>query len=415
MRTALADPQPSPSYTRRDRGSRPTLASMSDNTVENTSSNTTPDSPGHPYRFAVVGLGQIAQQAFLPELAQLPEAQLDAVVTSDPNKAERYHVPGYSYDRYQELLDSGDIDAVYVATPVDRHREFTIPALHAGIPVLCEKPMAPSVDDCQAMLDAADKTGTTLMLAYRMHTDPFMTDLVELVRSGKLGEARYFTSQFSHTINPENHRANHGFWGGPVPDLGVYALNMARNLYEEEPTTVYAIGGHHEGTGLDTTPTVSVSLGFDSGRTAQFTTSYSTSSAEGFTLAASKGTVVSPSAYMWGEGSDLHATVSIADEEGSGTDTTEEWHYNAKDQFAGETRYFLRCVNENKSPEPNGEEGLLDIRVCEAVKESLETGRPVSLEPRTRERRISPDEAQKIPAPSKPGEDDIAVQATEEL
>ncbi len=415
MRTALADPQPSPSYTRRDRGSRPTLASMSDNTVENTSSNTTPDSPGHPYRFAVVGLGQIAQQAFLPGLAQLPEAQLDAVVTSDPNKAERYHVPGYSYDRYQELLDSGDIDAVYVATPVDRHREFTIPALHAGIPVLCEKPMAPSVDDCQAMLDAADKTGTTLMLAYRMHTDPFMTDLVELVRSGKLGEARYFTSQFSHTINPENHRANHGFWGGPVPDLGVYALNMARNLYEEEPTTVYAIGGHHEGTGLDTTPTVSVSLGFDSGRTAQFTTSYSTSSAEGFTLAASKGTVVSPSAYMWGEGSDLHATVSIADEEGSGTDTTEEWHYNAKDQFAGETRYFLRCVNENKSPEPNGEEGLLDIRVCEAVKESLETGRPVSLEPRTRERRISPDEAQKIPAPSKPGEDDIAVQATEEL
>ena len=387
---------------------------MSDNTLENTSSNN-PGSPGHPYRFAVVGLGQIAQQAFLPGLAQLPEAQLAAVATSDPEKAQRYQVPGYSYDQYEDLLHSGNIDAVYVATPVDRHREFTIPALQAGIPVLCEKPMAPSVDDCQAMIDAANETGTTLMLAYRMHTDPFMIDLVELVRSGKLGDARYFTSQFSHTINPENHRANHGFWGGSVPDLGVYALNMVRNLYEEEPTTVYAIGGHHEGTGLDTTPTVSVSLGFDSGRTAQFTASYSTFSAEGFTLAASKGTVVSPSSYMWGEGSDLHATVSIADEEGSGTDTTEEWHYDAKDQFAGETRYFLTCVSENKQPEPDGEEGLLDIRVCEAVKESLETGQPVSLEPRTRDRRISRDEAQEIPAPSKPGEDDIAVKATEEL
>ena len=373
---------------------------MSNNTLENTSSNK-PGSPDLPYRFAVVGLGQIAQLA--------------AVVTSHPEKAKRYDVPGYSYDRYQELLGSGDIDAVYVATPVDRHREFTIPALHAGIPVLCEKPMAPSVDDCQAMIAAANETGTTLMLAYRMHTDPFMIDLVELVRSGKLGDARYFTSQFSHTINPENHRANHGFWGGPVPDLGVYALNMVRNLYEEEPTTVYAIGGHHEGTGPDTTPTVSVSLGFDSGRTAQFTASYSTSSAEGFTLAASKGTVVSPSSYMWGEGSDLHATVSLADKEGSGTDTTEEWHYGAKDQFAGETRYFLTCVGQNKQPEPDGEEGLLDIRVCEAVKESLETGRPVALEPRTRERRISADEAQEIPAPSKPGEDDIAVKATEEL
>lgn len=387
---------------------------MSNNTLENTSSNK-PGSPDLPYRFAVVGLGQIAQQAFLPGLAQLPEAQLAAVVTSHPEKAKRYDVPGYSYDRYQELLGSGDIDAVYVATPVDRHREFTIPALHAGIPVLCEKPMAPSVDDCQAMIAAANETGTTLMLAYRMHTDPFMIDLVELARSGKLGDARYFTSQFSHTINPENHRANHGFWGGPVPDLGVYALNMVRNLYEEEPTTVYAIGGHHEGTGPDTTPTVSVSLGFDSGRTAQFTASYSTSSAEGFTLAASKGTVVSPSSYMWGEGSDLHATVSLADKEGSGTDTTKEWHYGAKDQFAGETRYFLTCVGQNKQPEPDGEEGLLDIRVCEAVKESLETGRPVALEPRTRERRISADEAQEIPAPSKPGEDDIAVKATEEL
>ena len=124
---------------------------------------------------------------------------------------------------------------------------------------------------------------------------------------------------------------------------------------------------------------------------------------------------MSPSSYMWGDGSDLHATVSLADKEGSGTDTTEEWHYGAKDQFAGETRYFLTCVGQNKQPEPDGEEGLLDIRVCEAVKESLETGRPVALEPRTRERRISADEAQEIPAPSKPGEDDIAVKATEEL
>ena len=166
-------------------------------------------------RFAVVGTGQIAQQAFIPGLAQLPEAELAAVVSSDPSKGEHFGVPGYSYDQYAELLASGDIDAVYVATPVHQHAEYTIPALEAGIPVLCEKPMAPSVEDCQRMIDAANKTNTTLMLAYRMHNDPFFLDLVELVQSGGLGELRTFTSSFGHMINPDTTTAESRALGRP--------------------------------------------------------------------------------------------------------------------------------------------------------------------------------------------------------
>lgn len=89
-------------------------------------------------RFAVVGTGQIAQQAFIPGLKQLPEAELAAIVSSDPAKGDAYGVPGYSYDQYAELLKSGDIDAVYVATPVHQHLYYTVPALEAGLPVLCE-------------------------------------------------------------------------------------------------------------------------------------------------------------------------------------------------------------------------------------------------------------------------------------
>lgn len=364
-------------------------------------------------RFAVVGTGQIAQQAFIPGLAQLPEAELAAVVSSDPSKGEHFGVPGYSYDQYAELLASGDIDAVYVATPVHQHAEYTIPALEAGIPVLCEKPMAPSVEDCQRMIDAANKTNTTLMLAYRMHNDPFFLDLVELVQSGGLGELRTFTSSFGHMINPDNHRGKQGFWAGPVPDLGVYPLNTVRNLYREEPTTVHAIGAEQRGSEqhdseLQVTSTVAVTLGFASGRTAQFTASYATVGQQGFTLSGSEGYVQSNAAFQWG----YDAPLSYLIDTGNGPETKE---YSAKDQFAGETRYFLQCVANGERPEADGEEGLMDIRVCEAVLRTLETGETQTLEPAERSQHITADQAVSIPAPRKPEDEELVGIEPEEV
>ncbi|HIW96095.1 MAG TPA: Gfo/Idh/MocA family oxidoreductase [Candidatus Corynebacterium gallistercoris] len=361
------------------------------------------------YRFAVVGAGQIAQQAFIPGLEQLPEAKLVAIVTGSPEKAEAFGVPGYSYDQYSELLNSGDIDAVYVAVPVDQHREYTLPALKAGIPVLCEKPMAASVEDCQAMIEASEQSGAPLMLAYRMHHDPYTLELLDIVRSGTLGELRSFVSTFGHMINPDNHRANNGFWAGPVPDIGLYPLNLVRNLYEEEPTEVFAQGVEHEDSDLAVTPTVAVSLTFPSGKTAQFTVSYASESQQSFSLAGTKGAVYSRSAFMWGEGADLAYTLDLASAEKPETKT-----FLARDQFAGETRYFLQCVESGTQPEANGEEGLMDIRICEAVLKSLETGQPQNLEPAQRTRRIAADQAVSIPAPSTPGEEELTSIIPEE-
>lgn len=351
-------------------------------------------------RFAVVGTGQIAQQAFIPGLKQLPEAQLAAIVTSDPAKAEHFGVPGYTYEQYEELLDSGTIDAVYVATPVHQHAEYTIPALQMRIPVLCEKPMAPSVEDCQEMIDAAEKTGTTLQLAYRMHNDPFLVDLVELANSGKLGDLRTFTASFGHMINPDNHRGKQGFWAGPIPDLGVYPLNTVRNLYGEEPTTVFAIGAEHGDSELEVTPSVAVTLGFANGRTAQLTASYATVSQQGFTLSGSKGYVQTNEAFMWGDDAPLSYTVDLGD----GPETK---NYDAKDQFAGETRYFLQCVRDGVQPEQDGYEGLRDVRVCEAVQRSLATGEVQKLEPIEAPRTISPKQAISIPAAKKPEDSEL--------
>ena len=115
-----------------------------------TSPRTAPSTNG-PVRYAVVGLGQISQQAFLPAMARAGSSVLAALVTGTPDKARElaaeYGVPAYSYEDYPALLASGDVDAVYVATPVFRHREFAEPALEAGVHVLVEKPMETSGAD----------------------------------------------------------------------------------------------------------------------------------------------------------------------------------------------------------------------------------------------------------------------------
>ncbi|MEL4155727.1 Gfo/Idh/MocA family oxidoreductase [Corynebacterium bovis] len=374
-----------------------------DTTPSSTTSPTTTGRP--PVRFAVVGAGQIAQQAFIPGLAHLPEAELAALVTSDPAKGERHGVPAHPYEAYGELLASGDVDAVYVATPVTHHRRYAVEALDAGVPVLLEKPMAPSVEDCQAIIDAAERSGTTLMVGYRMHQDAFLVDLADLARSGSLGDLRTFTATFGHTVNPDNHRSHTGFWGGPLPDLGIYPLNTVRTVFGEEPVTVQAHGVHHAGTGLGVTPTVAVTLGFPGGRSAQFTASYATASVETFTLTGSQGSVTSTAAFMWG--AELAYTVDTGDGPRRRT-------YPAVDQFAGETRYFVHCVREGLRPEPDGEEGLLDIRVCEAVAASLESGSVQTLAPAHRSRRVSRDQVVGIPATPAPAPGDLVGIVPEE-
>src|SRR5580700_776829 len=104
-------------------------------------------------RYAVVGIGWIAQEAVLPAFKNASNSELVALVTGDPKKAEelgpQHHVKkAVSYDEYDELLGGGEIDAVYIALPNHQHREYTVRAARAGVHVLCEKPMAETELDC---------------------------------------------------------------------------------------------------------------------------------------------------------------------------------------------------------------------------------------------------------------------------
>src|SRR5262249_24127556 len=143
-------------------------------------------------RYAVVGLGHIAQVAVMPAFKHAKNSELAALVTGNPEKdrqlRERYHVRAYKYEDLEEGLDKERVDAVYIATPNPLHREHTERAARAGVHVLCEKPMATTQDDCDAMIRAAARNNVKLMIAYRLHFNDANLHAVRLAKSGDLGK-----------------------------------------------------------------------------------------------------------------------------------------------------------------------------------------------------------------------------------
>ena len=355
---------------------------------------------GSKVRYAVVGVGWIAQAVFLPGVEHTGNSEVVALVTGHEDKAakvgEKYGIEKvYTYDELDGLLRSGEIDAVYLATPNFDHLEWAIKVLDAGVHLLVEKPMAVSVEQCEEMMRASQRTGAKLMVAYRLHFEPGTLKAIERVREGEIGTVRFFNSSFSQQVSGQNQRAKHGFWAGPVPDMGPYPLNMVRNLFGAEPIEVSAVGvctdpeRFVDEQGKPFEDTVAVSLKFEAERVASFVLSYSGGDVDEFRVVGNKGDLYSKPAYQVGTAMKHVLTV----EKKASSES-----FRATDQFGGELKYFSDCILHNRNPEPDGEEGMLDIRVIAAIERSLKTGRAEALEPYYRKRRIDLAQAQKLRA-----------------
>jgi predicted dehydrogenase len=358
-----------------------------------------PHTPGSIVRYAVVGGGQISQQAFMPGISQATNSQLAALVTGDPVKARdlaaKYDIPGHGYEDLPKLLASDDIDAYYLATPNALHPELAIPILEAGRHLLLEKAMAASVADCEAIMAAQRRGGGKLMVAYRLHCEPGTLEMIERVRRGDFGDPLFFNASFGQNFAEANHRGHSGYWSGPVPDSGTYPLNAVRNLFGAEPVEVNAIGRKTPGRGFNFDDTVSVSLKFEDGRLAHFLTSYACAPVEEFTLVGTKGKIEAGPCFMFGPkiGITYEATID-------GKTTTHR--ADPVEQFGGEIAYFSDCILHDHEPEPNGEEGMLDVRVLEAIERALETGQPQTLAPYTRKVRPQMDQVRRLPTVPEP-------------
>jgi len=223
------------------------------------------------------------------------------------------------------------------------------------------------------MIAAADTNNVKLMIAYRLHFEEGNLEAIHLARSGKLGNARIFTSEFSQQVVADNIRVSEPVekGGGPVYDMGVYCINAARYLFGAEPTSVLAINANNgEKRFQKIDEMASVVMRFPGERLASFTCSFGAADVSRYTLIGTKGMLTAEPAYEYSMA--LKHRIVIGRKTRTKT-------FRKRDQFAAELVYFSDCILQDKEPEPSGWEGLADVRVVRAIYESAQHGDTVEL------------------------------------
>lgn len=197
---------------------------------------------------ALVGLGYYSTQELAPALQKTKRCELKGIVTGSPEKIpvwqEEYGIEDknvYSYETFDTIADNPDIDVIYVVLPPSMHSEYSIRAAKAGKHVWCEKPMAPSVAECEAMIKACRENDRKLSIGYRCQHDPNVQAYMKVGRDKRFGDVKMVTSTFAYFESRENHwKQQKAMGGGVMGDMGVYAIQGARLSTGEEPISVIA-------------------------------------------------------------------------------------------------------------------------------------------------------------------------------
>ncbi len=332
-------------------------------------------------RYAIIGLGRISLDHFMPGTRMSALSEVTAFVSGHNDKAKEhaaaYNVPDsslYSYETFDRIRDNPNVDAVYIALPNSMHAEYTIRAAQAGKHVLCEKPMATSVADSEAMIAACKKANRKLMIAYRCQLEPTTLHARQLIRSGQLGTIQAIESANGFNIGPDWRLDGKLAGGGPLMDVGIYSLNACRFLLGEEPTGIAANSSviDHDGRFKDVEESVSWTMKFPSGTVASCNTTYGANMEGFYRVHGSKGTLhVEPAFGYQG----IHLTGRLYGPKGTPPTPIDDLEQE-KDpaQFAREADYFSKCILDNAPVGPSGEEGLLDMRYIQAIYKSAGIG-----------------------------------------
>lgn len=197
---------------------------------------------------ALVGLGYYSTDILAPALQQTQKCELKGIVTGSPHKIpkwqEMYGIADknvYNYDNYHQIANNTDIDVIYVVLPPSMHREYTVKGANAGKHIWCEKPMAPSVADCEAMIKACKDNSVKLAIGYRCQHDPNIQAYMKVGKEKPFGKVKMITSAAGYFDGRSDHwKQKKNMGGGVMGDMGVYALQGARLASGEEPIYVTA-------------------------------------------------------------------------------------------------------------------------------------------------------------------------------
>jgi len=328
--------------------------------------------------FAVVGLGKLSQGEIIPGLRQAKSAKLVALVSGHPDKAKRIAdaegLPAdaiYNYENFDRIAKDPRIQIVYIVLPNSMHAEYTIRALKAGKHVLCEKPMATSLEECQAMIDAAKKADRKLMIAYRCHYEPRNLAAMRAVRSGKLGKPRLFVTDMGRQADMSDPsdvwRVDKKLAGsGALGDMGIYGISAARYMLNEEPVEVraWANTDPNDPRFKSVDDLIAWQFRFPSGAICNGSTSFDYNPTMSFEL--------------WGEKARLRADPG-AFYGGNRFEIVDGGNFTPMDvpevhQFAREMDWMADVVRGKAPMVSPGEEGMQDMRLILAILESAAKG-----------------------------------------
>ncbi len=328
-------------------------------------------------RVAIMGLGGYGTRV-AEDMRDCRKAKLAGVVSGTPAKIKdwqhKYSIPEkncYNYQTFEQLKDNPDIDAVYITTPNALHHDQVIRVARTGKHVICEKPMALNAKEGQEMIDACKKAGVKLLVGYRMHFEPKTLEVIRMRKAGEFGKVMFFQGQCGFNIgDPKQWRLNKQLaGGGSLMDIGIYAINGARYMIGEDPVWVTAQETKTQPDrfteGVD--ETIQFQLGFPGGAVASCLSTYTMNNLDRFFLTGEKG-------FAEMQPSTGYGPIKGRTHKGELTQPHTVHQTVQMEEMAD-------ILLSDKSPvvPVDGEEGLKDLKIIDAIYLAAKTGKKVTL------------------------------------
>lgn len=320
--------------------------------------------------FALVGLGNLSTNQIAPALQKTKNCRLAAVVSGTPQKLKdwsaKYNIPEqnlYNYDTYDKIKDNPDVDVIYVVLPNAMHGEYTIRGAKAGKHIFCEKPMEVTSKKCQQMIKVCKENNVLLGIGYRCQFVPHHQEIIRYSREKTFGDLKLIEASFGFRIgDPAQWRLRHNLaGGGALMDVGIYALQAARYVSVEEPTELVAYETKTDKAKFkEVDESIFWSMKFPSGVMANLGTTYLVNGMNRVFAAADQGWFELSPAYSYG---------GLAGRTSKGPINLPQ-----VDHFAAEMDDFAQCILDKKPTRVPGEEGWRDVRIMEAIYESISKG-----------------------------------------
>jgi D-xylose 1-dehydrogenase (NADP+, D-xylono-1,5-lactone-forming) len=323
-----------------------------------------------PLRWGILGVARI-NRALIPPIQASERHDLVAIASRDASRADeaakQWGIPR-AYGSYEDLLADRDIDVVYIPVPNGGHATWTIRAAEAGKHVLCEKPLALSVEDVDRIQDAARRAGVVVAEAFMYRHHPQTLRIRELVAAGTFGTLRLVTGSFTFSLTKEaDPRLDKAQGGGSVWDVGCYPVSFTRFVLDAEPSE--AFGWQATGpTGID--ETFAGALRFPNGVLALFDSGFRAPLRTHVEIVGSEASLVVPHPFKPG----LEETMIL-----SRGDATEEVRVAGQELYSGEIEDMADAILLGRPSRVTLAESRGNVAALVALLESASKGRPVSL------------------------------------